>query len=398
MRILIVTGLFPNRVAPHRGVYVLRQALALKRRAEVMVVSPVPYFPRFFRYEKYAGFSQLPDMDLIEGIRVIYPRYVIVPKVLRFHHGVSATLSLSRPFRRVTREFRPDIVVGYFAYPYGYAAVVLAKSLGVPVITAVLGSDVNFLGRKGLRRRMIKHCLKNSDKVFSVSEALKERVVAMGVPGDRVIVIPNGVDVELYGRCSRSVARERLDLPSSARIVLCVANLVYVKGVDLVIQAFGELEDEANILVLVGKGEEQRRLEKMVCDLGLAERIRFVGARPPDEVPLWMTAADLVVLGSRAEGHPNVILEAMASGRPVVATRVGGVSEAIRSGEVGLISEAGNVTSLAEAMRTALSRTWDEDAIRRVGHGRTWDHVAEEIIAEVQSILTKQREEQLEPC
>ncbi len=387
MRILLCTGLFPNRTNLQRGVYVLRQAVALSRRVDVRVIAPVPYFPAFAKSRKYSGFSRIPRKDTIEGIDVVYPRYYVIPRLFRFHHGLLLVFSVLNSFRRMVGEFRPDVVIGFFAYPYGYATVQLARMARVPVIVGVLGSDINVMARSGLRRRMVRGCLNASDKVFSVSRALKQATIDIGVRPEKIIVIPNGVDAERFARETRSQARAALKLPDSGRIVLCVANLVRIKGVDLVVRAFRDCGDESAVLVVVGDGEEREELQRLIGGMGLEERIRLVGAKPPTEVPRWLAASDLVVLGSRAEGHPNVLLEALASGRPVVATRVGGVSETITKEELGLLVEPEDAGALATGIREALSREWDEDAIRQIGVGRTWDNVADEIIAEVQSLL-----------
>ncbi len=391
MRILFFTGIFPNRVNPRRGIYILKQAVALKRRADVRVIAPVPYSPGLVGLRRYSHLSRIPQKDTIDGVDVTYARYFIIPKLLRFHHGVFLAWSVLGAFRRVTREFQPDVVVSYFAYPYGYAAVRLSKSAGLPVAVGVLGSDVNLVARSGLERRMVRECLASSEKVLSVSQALKLAAVGIGVPPEKIVVIPNGIDAERFVRVDRIRARELLDLPVAKRIVLCVANLVRVKGVDLVIRAFGELGDLDALLLIVGDGDQGADLRRFVRESGLEERVRFAGAKAPSEVPVWMAACDLVVLGSRAEGHPNVIVEAMASGRPVVATRVGGVPETVTSENLGLVVEAGNPAALAGAIRSALSRSWDEEAIRSVGLHRTWDDVADDIMLELEPLVSARR-------
>lgn len=290
-------------------------------------------------------------------------------------------------FRRVVREFRPEVVISFFAYPYGYAAAFLARTMGLPVVVGVLGSDINELPRVGLKRSMVRYALNASDKVFSVSHALKQAVRELEVAPEKIIVIPNGVDPGRFGKFERSEARETLSLPGNTRMILCVSNLVRVKGVDLVIRAFAKLRDEGISLVVVGDGVQRRELEDMVRELKLEHGVRFVGARPSAEVPVWMAASDLVVLGSRAEGHPNVIIEALASGRPVVATRVGAVSDTVTSPELGMVVEPEDPDAMACAIRAALSCEWNEQVIRRAGLHRSWDDVADQIMIELEALV-----------
>lgn len=390
MRILVSTGLFPNRLNPQRGIYILRQAVALRRYAQIRVIAPVPYVPAWMSWGQYGGLSRIPSRDRIEDIDVSYPRYFVVPKLLRFHHGVLVAASMLPCFRRVVREFRPDAVITFFAYPYGYATVHLARMFGLPVATGLLGSDINVMAQRGIRRRMIRSSLNASHRVFSVSRALRDATIAIGVRPENIAVIPNGVERGSFGRLTKTEAREVLGLAPGGKVLLCVANLVRVKGVDLLVEAVKRLRDAEATLIVVGDGEERRTLEAMVVDYGLQSRVRFVGMRAPAEIPAWMAAADVVVLASRFEGHPNVVVEALASGRPVVATSVGGVPELITSENLGLTVEPDDPASLADAIGSALSREWDENAIRRAGNARTWDDVAEELVTELRRMTASQ--------
>ena len=389
MRILIVSGLFPNRVQPYRGIFIQRQAVELSRRADVRVIAPVAYVPSFLALSRYSAYSKVPPHDTMEGIEVDYPRYYIIPKILRHLHGRFLERSIKKQFERTVREYRPDVVIGFFAYPYGYAAVRLAKQLGLPVITGVLGSDINLTSKHGKRGQMVRRTLEESDRVFSVCGALGEAAVKMGAVRERLVVIPNGVDKTRFQRISRVDARERLQISDDGKIVVCVSNLTRVKGVDIVIRGFaGAIEPGATLLV-IGEGEDRAQIEQLVSDLGMSKRIRLMGSKPPDEIPLWLAAADVVALGSRAEGHPNIVLEGLASGRPVVATRVGGVPETITSDEFGIIVEPENPVAFGDGLRRALATDWNDELIRTRGLGRDWGDVADEITKEIEILLNE---------
>jgi glycosyltransferase involved in cell wall biosynthesis len=390
MKLLISTGIFPNRVAPHRGIYILRQATALAKKAGVMVIAPVPFFPAFARSARYSPYSRVPRKDTIDGIEVLYPRYYVIPKILRFAHGVMLESSVYRTFREVTRQFRPDAILGFYAYPYGFATVRIARRLGIPVVTGVLGSDLNVMPRGSLHRRMIQRTLRSSDRVFSVCASLKAKAVELGADPAEVAVITNGIEGGRYGRLRRGDARAKLGLDEQGRFVLCVSNLVPVKGVDILVRAFAGVPEDVR-LVVVGDGEQSESIRRLAEGLGLDRRVRLAGKRPPEDVPLWMAAADLLVVSSRAEGHPNVVLEALASGTPVVATRVGGVPEILRTERHGVIVPPEDPVALTEGIRTALATDWDEDFLRREGQSRTWDDVASDILAELDGIIAANR-------
>ena len=387
MRILISTCLFPNRLDDTRGIYILKQAVALKKHAEIRVVAPVPYVPSLARIKQYNMYTGIPVKDLIAGIDVTYPRFVVIPKVFRFLHGFFMTASLAKTYSEIIDEFRPDVILGFFAYPDGVANVRIARRCGLPVVIGVRGSDVNRMARSGLQRKIIAKALASSDKVLAVSSALRDEVLRLGVDERKAVVVTNGIDVEQFGDIGRADARSRLELGTNGKIVLCVTRLSEEKGVDILLEAFALFSEPDIRLVVVGEGVQMACLERRVGELGLHDRVRLAGRKPHSEIPLWMAAADLVVLPSRVEGHPNAILEALASGRPVVASRVGGVPEIMTSNGYGILVEPGDVAGLAQAIRMALNQEWDTEQILQRGRARSWDHVAEELLAEIESTV-----------
>lgn len=380
MNFLIFTGIFPNAHDRNRGVFHFKLAQALSKTGGVRAIAPVPYFPAFIPSDKYHRFSVVPRHDVLDGMAVSYPRYYVVPRVLRWLHGIMVYLSVLGHCRAAVRRHRPDAMLSFFAYPYGFASVLLARAVGLPVIVNCRGSDINHLTRPMIQRRLIVWALKHCDRVTAVSAALKHEIVRLGVPERHVVVLPNGVDVDRFSPSDQNVARRALGLDPERPMVLCVSQLRRVKGIDLLLDAFARLRGDGIRLVIVGDGEERAELEAQLSRLQLSEVVSMVGSKPHDEIPRWMNAADLVVLSSRTEGHPNVLLEAMACGRPVVATGVGGVSEIITSDTLGLVTRPEDDDDLAEGIRRALSREWDREVLRAAAHARTWDQVARELV------------------
>ncbi len=392
LRVLVSSGIFPNRVLGNRGIYNLKAATALARYCDVRVVAPVPYLPSFVRAPGYEWYAQVPRHDRVGPFDVEYPRYFVTPKVGRNLHGFLLYMSVRRRYREILRTFAPDLILGYFAYPYGFANVLHGRAAGIPVVTFCRGSDIHSIAQKPSQAKLIAWGLRRSARVFAVSEALKADVVALGVDASHISVIPNGIEPERFARVSREDARERVGLPAAGRVVVCVSRLSAEKGIDVLVDAVAHMQNRDARIVIVGDGPEESSLKAQAQRLGVGDRVVFAGARPHDEVPAWIAAANLAVLSSRKEGHPNALVEYLACGRPAVATRVGGVPEILTSGEFGTMVPPEDPKALASALDDALARTWDEDAIARAGRARDWDAVAREMLAEFERIVGAKRE------
>jgi glycosyltransferase involved in cell wall biosynthesis len=203
-------------------------------------------------------------------------------------------------------------------------------------------------------------------------------VAELGVPRDRVIVLHNAVDGARFAIRDRRAPRVRLGLPERAKVVLYAGYHVPEKGVDVLIEAMDRLaklgRDDVHLLT-VGGGELLEPLRARVSALGMRGRVRLLGWAMPAEIPEHVAACDVLVLPSRREGCPNVILEALASGRPVVASRVGGVPELVREGPGGngVLVPAGDADALARGLKEALERPWDSEALRATVESLSWD-------------------------
>ncbi len=208
-----------------------------------------------------------------------------------------------------------------------------------------------------------------------MSANLAETVHRLGVAEDRIHLLPNGVDTAAFQALPRAEARRRLGEPEQGRLLLFVGRLVPVKAVDVLLRAFARLDAGATggvRLALVGDGPLRGRIEALGATLGLTERVRLLGQRPPEDVALWLNAADALVLSSLNEGCPNVVLEALACGTPVVASRVGAVPDLLDE-SCGVMCEPGDADALAEALARALERDWDRAAVRARTDGMSWE-------------------------
>ena len=380
-KILISSGVFPNRFDVNFGIYILKQAEALKNHGELCVVSPIPYFPSIVKFAGYQKYSRIPHKDRVGDVEVHYPRYFVTPKILRSLHGLFLLISTFRFYRRMIRRERFDAIVGFFVYPIGFANACLGKLFNIPVFISCLGSDINYMTQQRLKRWVITWSLRKSTGVFCVSADLRDKVIALGVAPEKVFVISNGVEVDRFKRMDKAHARDELGLDVTARLLICISRLDPEKGIDVLIDAFSLVEEKDVQLIIIGGGTEEEKLKNQVARLELQDRIRFTGNVPHHEVPKWLNAGDLFVITSRNEGHPNALLEAMACGLPIVASRVGGVPEIVTSPEIGLMVEAENPRETAQAISQALVKSWDRDMLSRVAHGRSWEDVADDLAA-----------------
>lgn len=386
MKLLIVTNLFPNAAQPTRGMYSLQQAQALARLADVTVIAPVPWSPPLPRLPSVARWrvpAQAPREEVIHGLRVFHPRYLVMPKVGRRQDAGAFARSIRPTVVRLLKEQRVDAVFATWAYPDVVGTVHLARRLNVPIIAGVLGSDIN-LYATGWRGRRIADALARCRAVICVSDALRRKVAALGVPAELLHAVPNGVDVERFQIQSRPAARAALGLPGQRRIILFVGHLVPVKGPDILLEAFARLcrsaaGAERPLLAFVGEGEQAAALARRARELGLEADVRFTGSEPHERVATWLGACDVLCIPSRQEGCPNVVLEALASGRPVVGARTGGIPELVRDGSCGLLAPSEAPDALAAALREALARRWDPSVIRGSVLGG-WDANATTIV------------------
>jgi glycosyltransferase involved in cell wall biosynthesis len=258
---------------------------------------------------------------------------------------------------------RPALVHGHFLYEVGVAAVGLARALNLPAVVSVHGTDARWLLDGGVQERhrhSMRQALRSADRVLVVERGLAQRLVAEGVPPERVRLVPMGVDETVFRPFSREQARQRLGVPSEGELVVFVGRPTREKGIDVLDRALANL----NVACVA------------VGPVGRARHIQFTGPAEPEGVALWLAAADVLCLPSYAEGMPVSVVEALACGRPVVASAVGGIREQLGDGASGLLVPPGDPHALSAALRTALSREWDAAALRAASEPFWWSRLA----------------------
>jgi teichuronic acid biosynthesis glycosyltransferase TuaC len=390
LRILTFTSLFPSQIDPSYGIFIYQRAAQLAKRNEndVVVISPVPYFPRWLRINRWNKARALPSQERVGDLTVYRPRYFHLPKIFMPFHGVSMFFGCLLQGLKLNREKKIDCIDAHFVYPDGLAAVLLGKVLGKPVTVSARGTDINLYPSFKLIRPQILWTLRQAARVIAVSSALKRVMTALGVSETKVQVIPNGVDPARFQRMAPEEARTRLGLPEQVLLIVSVGALIPSKGHQFVIRALSQVDrrhPEVHLYVL-GEGPELGDLERLIEELGLKDRVHLMGKRPNEELPLWFSAATISCLASSREGWPNVVTESLACGTPVVATKVGGIPEILHTPELGILVEQ-TQESLASGIELALSKNWDRESIGNQTRARTWDAVAAEVARVLEETL-----------
>ncbi len=266
-----------------------------------------------------------------------------------------------------------DVIDAHYFYPDGVAAALLARRLKLPLVITGRGSDLTLIPDYPLARAQIRWAAKEATALVTVCEALKRRLMSLGVSEDRVFVMRNGVDLDLFRPKPRDDLRAKLGLKNFT--LLSVGSLIPRKAHHLVIEALTELSDCT--LVIVGEGPTRNSLEHLVHRLGLSRRVIFRGEVPHDGLADLYGAADALVLASESEGWANVLLESMACGTPVIASDVGGSCEVVRAPAAGILIASRTPAAIASAVRTLRANPVPRQATRAYAEQYGWRGVAE---------------------
>ena len=385
MRIALVTPMLPVPHDQTRGRYIHETARSLSRLATVKV---------FFQQVRYPKVPLLAPRSFIEGCvgpeyRIdgidvetsSYPAFPLISRAVNGH--VNAAMMMSR-----VRAFKPDVLLAYWVYPDGYAGLRVARRLGIPCVIGALGSDIHV--RSGLSDRMTRKTIAGADALITVSEAMRQTAIRdFGAAPGKVFTIVNGFNTSVFYPRDRAQMRQRLGIGADEEVIIYVGRFVESKGMRELITAFKALSAERPraSLALIGDGVMKAGLESLVTEAGLQSRVRMPGGQPPQTVADWIGAADVLTLPSWSEGYPNVVVEGVACGRPVVATDVGGTREILHERN-GILVPPRDAAALQRALTQALDAQWDHAAIAQAIR-RTWDDVAHETLQVCHQLTNK---------
>lgn len=385
--ILTVSTLFPNEVQHSHGIFVesrLRKLVA-DGRVRAQVLAPVPWMPPLVKYGALTPLRKVAKCTQRHGVAVAHPRYIVIPRVGMNIAPFSLYLSMRASLKQLMAGgAKIDLIDAHYFYPDGVAAVWLARDFDLPVVVTARGSDINLIPQYRFPRALILKAAKNAQAVITVCQALKDRLIEMGVAEQEITVLRNGVDLELFRPRDRKVLRQKFGL--STFTMVSVGHLIERKGHHHVISALSGLPDAT--LLIVGDGPQRSALETMADKLGVSHRVRFLGVLDQSELCDVYNCADATVLASSREGWANVLLESMACGTPVVASAVWGTPEVVARPEAGRLMPSLDANGVIAALTELRLAQPDRADTRKYAEGFDWQSTTEGQIALFRKILS----------
>ncbi len=394
IRILTFSTLYPNAAQPQHGIFVetrLRKLLE-SGKVEAKVVAPCPWFPAWAKFaSSYAHYADIPQRETRMGIDIVHPRYLVVPKIGMTLSPFTLAATATRALRQAQRDgFDFDLIDAHYFYPDGVAAAIVAERLGKPFVVTARGSDLNEIAKFAIPRRLILWAADRADGIVTVCQALKDELLRLAGPHrpvseSKVRVLRNGVDLERFRPIDPTSAKQRLGVKHPT--LISVGHLIPRKGHDLIIRALVELPDLH--LMIVGRGPEDEALRTLAHQLGVGDRVRFCGAVAQEELHVYYSAAEMLVLASDREGWPNVLLEAMACGAPVAATNVWGSPEVVRTKAAGLLIPERTPGSIAATIRQLRADLPSRASTRAYAEEFSWDATTDGQISLFSQVLNR---------
>lgn len=364
-RILVFSSLYPSRVRPGHGIFVANRLRELvgSNAVDAKVVAPVPWFYSTDpKHGDWALMASTPLRESLFDIETWHPRYLLPPKLGMSIAPFAMAAGAVRTLRRLIRQgYDFDAIDAHYYYPDGVAAALLARHFDKPFVVTARGSDVNLIADYAVPRRLMLWAARRADTSIAVSAALASAMVAMGMPSQRIKVLRNGVDLSRFVALPQSQARRQLGWPDVPTLI-AVGNLVESKGQHLALEALTAMPEFR--LYLVGTGPQAEYLKAFARQLGVANRVTFCGRVDQDRLNIHYSAADIMLLASSREGSPNVVLESMACGTPVVATAVGGIPELVSVPCAGRLTPDRSAAQLVAAVQGLWSEGIDRHAVR----------------------------------
>ena len=371
IKLLVITHSYPTKVNPAAGIFIKNQYDYLKKYCDIKIIFPYAYVPKFRKFNPYHKFSAVPFKEKIDGIEVYHPKYLFFPRafilseflnVFLFFESFFSYLSSKNLIHNLKKEWDFDIIKVHGCVMESPTALKSKRKYKKPLLLMLHGEDITRFSKVSYLKILSKSVLRNSDAIICKSNFLKKEVLGMGVVNKDIYVIPSGYAVSRFKPKPTIKCRKILNLPTNKKIILFVGYLVKRKGVEYLIKAIKlVVKSNKNIMCyIVGNGVLEKELRSLTAKLNLNGFVFFVGAKKPEDVPLWMNACDILVLPSLNEGLPNVLSEAMACGKPVVATSVAGTPEIVDR-DVGYLVKPKDVNNLAKKIVLTLDKKWKKE-------------------------------------
>ncbi|OWK28664.1 glycosyltransferase [Sphingomonas mucosissima] len=391
LRVLTLSSLFPDSTRPNFGIFVERQTLGLAAQPDVAVraVAPVGLPPGPLRLlPRFRQLAGLPRAETWKGLTIDRPRFTVYPGTQGRLHVPSLTRALVPLLDAIRRDFAFDVIDASFFFPDGPAAVALGRRYGVPVSIKARGADIHFWGRQGATAAQVRRAGQEADGLLAVSSAMRDDMIGIGLPADRIRVHHTGVDLDRFAPIARAAAKQQLGI--SGPLVISVGALIERKGHEIVVEAVARLPGVS--LIIAGEGPARGRIEAAAARLGLADRVRLLGAVPHEDLPRLIAAADVMALASASEGLANAWMEALACGTPVVITPAGGAHEVVTGPAAGRVVPR-DAAAFAAAIADVLRAPPSAEATRSHAASFTWPANAQALREHLHALVVSRQPE-----
>ena len=355
LRVLYLSRSYPNNVIPCLGLWVEGLVRHSVEFCESKVISPVPYCPPFPGLgQEYTRFRRVEQRRHSGGVEILHPRF-LVPPGNRFHEFESLTyyMGVVRSADGLRRNFRFNLIHAHFSYPDGWVAARLGKRYGVPVIITEHAPWRPWMEAYPRVLRQARWAFNECAFHIGVSSIVRDEVAYFMGDSTKTRIIPCGVDDSIFTLpCAPQRPRKQ---------ILFAGAIRRIKGVDILLRAMRMLVDRGHQekLVLVGDSyyrayqRDYAQVRQMMLDLGLGQQVEFVGGKTQPELARHMQESAVLVLPSRKESLGMVLIEALACGTPVVATRCGGPEDIVND-QVGVLVPPEDPASLANAIEEVI--------------------------------------------
>lgn len=387
LRVLSISTLFPNSAVPSLGPFVASSITAVGARGDVDVVmiNPVglPPWPLSL-HPRYAKLREVGATSALGGLTVHHPRFTLIPRIGGQSNAARIAHAVLPLARQLHAEQPFDLVDAQFFFPDGPAAARIAAELGLPLTIKARGADIHHWGTQPKSGPQVLTAARQAAGMLAVSEALKGDMTTLGMPGERIEVHYTGLDRVRFRPVERATAREQVaadfGIPVDGPLLAATGALIERKGQGIAIRAMAQLGRAELRLALAGKGDDEGRLRALAQELGLADRVHFLGQVGHDKLPLLLSAADALVLPSASEGLANAWVEALACGTPLVIPPIGGAREVVCDASAGQIAER-TPQAIASALRDLLDAPPAQDAVAANAARFSWEANAEALAA-----------------